>query len=349
MAPCPSFHKLVVSNTFQDRRLRIPENFLNAHRIELSVAVTLKVPDGHVWRIGLQKVDNKIWLTDGLLQFLQRHSIRVGYLLVFRYDGDSSFCVFIFNLAFSEVNYRSNTIENPNHGRHSRIFEEMEDEDVTSSLPPTPYHNIAEPLKNKLFAERVNHFTLSKAYNPSSATQMSKTVKVSKKRGRKKKKLENDEIEKTPVAENETEADMSHRLYLSAAARKRTVTAEERERAMNSAKAFEPPNPFCRVVLRPSYLYRGCIMYLPSTFAEKYLSTVSGFIKLQLTDGKQWPVRCLYRGGRAKLSTGWHDFTVENNLAEGDVCVFELIRGREWVIKVTAFRVHDNVGILNRN
>jgi len=53
---------------------------------------------------------------------------------------------------------------------------------------------------------------------------------------------------------------MRFRFYESASARKRTVTAEERERAINAAKAFEPPNPFCRVVLRPSYLYRGCIM-----------------------------------------------------------------------------------------
>lgn len=53
---------------------------------------------------------------------------------------------------------------------------------------------------------------------------------------------------------------MRFRFYESASARKRTVTAEERERAINAAKAFEPTNPFCRVVLRPSYLYRGCIM-----------------------------------------------------------------------------------------
>lgn len=53
---------------------------------------------------------------------------------------------------------------------------------------------------------------------------------------------------------------MRFRFYESASARKRTVTAEERERAINAAKTFEPTNPFCRVVLRPSYLYRGCIM-----------------------------------------------------------------------------------------
>ncbi|EOY30946.1 DNA binding protein, putative [Theobroma cacao] len=89
-------------------------------------------------------------------------------------------------------------------------------------------------------------------------------------------------------------------------------------------------------------------MYLPSCLAEKHLSGVSGFIKLQLPDGKQWPVRCLYRGGRAKFSQCWYEFTLENNLGEGDVCVFELLRSREFVLKVTVFRVLESAGLMNR-
>lgn len=90
------------------------------------------------------------------------------------------------------------------------------------------------------------------------------------------------------------------------------------------------------------------VQYLPSCFAEKNLNGVSGFIKLQLSDGKQWPVRCLYRGGRAKFSQGWYEFTLENNLGEGDVCVFEVLRSREFVLKVTLFRVMEGAGFMNR-
>ncbi|TYJ47661.1 hypothetical protein E1A91_A01G006100v1 [Gossypium mustelinum] len=164
--------------------------------------------------------------------------------------------------------------------------------------------------------------------------------------GRKKQKFDPNDQDLSVGHEDDSE--MRYRFYESASARKRTVTAEERERAMNAAKAFEPSNPFCRVVLRPSYLYRGCIMYLPSCFAE-HLSGVSGFIKLQLPDGKQWSVRCLYRGGKAKFSQGWYEFTVENNLGEGDVCVFELLRSREFVLKVTVFRVMDGAGLMHRS
>jgi len=86
--------------------------------------------------------------------------------------------------------------------------------------------------------------------------------------------------------------------------------------------------------------------YLPSCFAEKNLNGVSGFIKLQLSNGRQWSVRCLYRGGRAKLSQGWFEFTVENNLGEGDVCVFELLRTKEVELQVTVFRVTEDAGLL---
>lgn len=91
------------------------------------------------------------------------------------------------------------------------------------------------------------------------------------------------------------------------------------------------------------------VQYLPSCFAEKNLNGVSGFIKLQTYDGRQWSVRCLYRGGRAKLSQGWYEFSQENNLGEGDVCIFELLRMKDVVLKVTVFRVlEDHGGYVNQ-
>lgn len=94
--------------------------------------------------------------------------------------------------------------------------------------------------------------------------------------------------------------------------------------------------------LRDFVLFSFPRQYLPSGFAEKYLSGISGFIKIQLGE-KQWPVRCLYKAGRAKFSQGWYEFTLENNIGEGDVCVFELLRTRDFILKVTAFRVNQYV------
>ncbi|XWS39997.1 hypothetical protein CRYUN_Cryun18bG0102400 [Craigia yunnanensis] len=282
--PRPFFHRLILSSTLKDKKLRIPDNFVKKFRDELSVAAALTVPDGHVWRVGIKKADNKVWFQ-----------------------------------------------------------EELEDDECISPELPNLFGE--SKLNNCInWSGEVNLHTAKGVNNqPIRGAEMPKP----KKPGRKKQKF--DPNEQDSSVGNEDDEEMRYRFYESASARKRTVTAEERERAINAAKAFEPTNPFCRVVLRPSYLYRGCIMYLPSCFAEKHLNGVSGFIKLQLPDGRQWSVRCLYKGGRAKFSQGWYEFTLENNIGEGDVCVFELLRSREFVLKVTVFRVMESAGLMHRS
>lgn len=392
--PRPYFYKLVLSSTIQDKRLRIPENFVKKFRDELSSVATLNVPDGHVWHVGIRKSESKLWFHEGWQEFVQHYSIGIGYFLVFRYEGGTTFQVFIYNLTTSEINYHSNgrvPSEMPHHSRQYHVFKDMEDDDAVDISSSSTYYPSGDSLKRKAVNSSVDQLTLSRGYNSmhlqnlfngtvhqqkgganshagmrpiediviqaggikfksedevkvQSADQSTRKIKKSS-----KKKRKNDPNEPMPSALQEEDGEMRFRFYASASTRKRLVTAEEREKAINAAKMFEPSNPFCRVVLRPSYLYRGCIMYLPSCFAEKHLNGVSGFIKLQSTDGKQWPVRCLYRGGRAKLSQGWYDFSLENNLEEGDVCVFELMRAREVVLQVTVFRVVEEGGLLSHH
>ncbi|XVF67655.1 hypothetical protein PTKIN_Ptkin10aG0138800 [Pterospermum kingtungense] len=349
--PRPFFHKLILAPTLQDKKLRIPDNFVKKIRDELSVAAALTVPDGHVWRVGIRKADNKVWFQEGWQEFVERYYIRVGYFLIFRYEGNSAFSVSIFNLYNSEINYQSNAVLGTqyNHGRQYP-FEELEDDECISPALQNLFGG-SKPNNCVNWSGEVNLHAAKGVNNqpirvklPSSGVEMPKPKKPGRKR-----KYEPSEQDSSVGLGHEDDAEMRYRFYESASARKRTVTAEERERAINAAKAFEPANPFCRVVLRPSYLYRGCIMYLPSCFAEKHLSGVSGFIKLQLPDGRQWPVRCLYRGGRAKFSQGWYEFTLENNLGEGDVCVFELLKSREFILKVTVFRVMESAELMHRS
>ncbi|XP_021680736.2 B3 domain-containing transcription factor VRN1 isoform X5 [Hevea brasiliensis] len=329
--PRPYFYKLILPNTIRDKKLRIPDNFVKKFGHDLSAFGTLSVPGGPVWRVGLIKADDKFWFHEGWPEFMDSYSIRVGYFLVFRYEGHAVFSVHIFNLSASEINYQSNAPS----GRRYLAFEEMEDDDFIEYLSSSSPCLVPNSLKRNLHLSKdASISSISHVANQDGEIQKPKIP------GRKKRKIDPNDLQ--PSALQEDEVEMRFRFYESSSARKRTVTAEERERAINAAKAFEPINPFCRVVLRPSYLYRGCIMYLPSCFAEKNLNGVSGFIKLQFSDGKQWPVRCLYRGGRAKLSQGWYEFTLENNLGEGDVCIFELMRSIDIVLKVTVFHVLES-------
>ncbi|XWS67974.1 hypothetical protein CRYUN_Cryun04dG0050400 [Craigia yunnanensis] len=276
--PRPFFLKLILSTTLQDKKLRIPDNFVKKFRDELSVAAALTVPDGHVWRVGIKKADNKVWFQEGWQEFVERYYIRVGYFLVFRYEGNSAFSVSIFNLYNSEINYQTNALVGTqyNHGKQYP-FEELEDDECIS---PALQNLFGGPKLNNCInwsgevnlhtSEVVNnqpirgmalylmHLNLKNSADAVKLLSSGAEQPKPKKPGRKKRKF--DPNEQDPSAGHEDDGEMRFRFYESAAARKRTVTAEERERVINAAKAFEPTNPFCRVVLRPSYLYRGCIM-----------------------------------------------------------------------------------------
>ncbi|KEH40757.1 B3 domain transcription factor VRN1-like protein [Medicago truncatula] len=358
----PSFHKLIFPTTLQSKQLRIPDNFLRKHGDQLSTVATLTIPGGSVWRLGLKKVDNSICFVDGWQDFVQRYSIGIGYLLVFIYEGRSNFIIHIFRTA--ELNYDStmkSRTEGPFYEAYNYVFEGIEDIDSFDFLDSAP-SNPTGALQGKDSTGCMDQ--LIPADNHIQKRQENKDTKKTsrKKRGSRKSdpsaqeaSTENDEeaerkrdTKKTSRKKRKSdlsaqEASTENVAYESASARVRhNVSDEERERAMNEANAFEPTNPYCRVSLRPSYLYRGCIMYLPTKFRAN-LKGVSGFIPLQTSDGeKQWRVRCLDNEGRIKLSQGWYEFTQENGLGEGDICVFELLNTRYVVLQVTLFRLKED-------
>lgn len=149
---------------------RLPDNFMRKYGGQISPIVTLTVPDGSVWRVGLKKSDNKFWFRDGWNEFVHRYSISTGYLLLFRYEGKSSFNVNIFSLATSEINYQSSTAqsskEGPYYAKCLKIFEELEDEDSIELLDSMPSKLTPGPLQNKAFSGSADKFTPGKSHSP---------------------------------------------------------------------------------------------------------------------------------------------------------------------------------------
>lgn len=150
---------------------RIPENFVNKFREELSTVATLTIPDGHVWRVGYRKMGNSIWFHERWEEFVECYSIRVGYFLVFRYEGNSNFFVHIFNLTASEINFQSNALSSAsglNYGNRYNVFEELEEDDSAEILGSSLPCLTSGPLKNKLLGECGDQLTSSKSYTPPS-------------------------------------------------------------------------------------------------------------------------------------------------------------------------------------
>lgn len=88
------------------------------------------------------------------------------------------------------------------------------------------------------------------------------------------------------------------------------------------------------------------VQTVPFEFAKTYLSRTSEYVKLQISGGREWPVRITIRD-RLCLTKGWKVFSKENSLEEGDVCVLELTKDIDVVLKVSIFRAAEDSGPLN--
>lgn len=107
----------------------MPKKFTRMYGQELSSKALLTVPNGGVWQVGLEKANGQIWFCDGWNKFIDYYSIKFGFLLLFKYEGDSSsFQVLIFDRSASEIQYP--------HGDHGmEVGDEVERDDSIISIP----------------------------------------------------------------------------------------------------------------------------------------------------------------------------------------------------------------------
>ncbi|XP_065857012.1 B3 domain-containing transcription factor VRN1-like [Euphorbia lathyris] len=316
------FYRLMVSSLLQENKLKIPTKFVKLYGKELSSIATLAGPNGLKWVVELANIDSKLWFHNGWHEFVDYYSIRAGHLLVFEYEGESNFYVRVYDLRVCEVSYPCNSwgslqkpcLDNqvkqePEDCGYSRDKEVQFNESELTTPPCAvvlPIFGEAGPV-----TRRRKQRTDSNVDEPKQKTRQ-RFDKVS-----------------CPGIASETFT-----------RRWRSVTQEEKEKAIRVADMYKPDNPFFKVILRPSYVYRGFLMHIPRIFARKYLSSFSEFITLEV-EGKKWSVRCVSGNGKAKLCKGWTEFVWGNRLEEGDICVFELLNMKD-AMKVTIFRVLED-------
>ncbi|XP_058765605.1 B3 domain-containing transcription factor VRN1-like [Vicia villosa] len=100
---------------------------------------------------------------------------------------------------------------------------------------------------------------------------------------------------------------------------------------------FNSKYPFFKVkiTMNPRRHYR---LIVPISFIRTYLDNKKEQI-VELKFGKKsWPVKLLYYKKSGQFSIGWNQFWEENNLKVGDVCVFELIKNKDAILRVHIFR-----------
>ncbi|XWS67971.1 hypothetical protein CRYUN_Cryun04dG0050300 [Craigia yunnanensis] len=361
---------------------RIPYKFVKKFGDELSSIATLTVPSGRLWLVELRKDNKRMWLDSGWNVFVEYYSICVGYFLVFRYEGNSHFDVHVYNLKASEINYLPNSLNNSQEPGHDKHLKNIEDGDFAEIMGSQPTCSSSDFLIVKDFDECLDHDrkkykNSTYLHQKNNVHDLQATFQSTRDKGIQVSGVEltstadegglyflNETQENAKEIKQETELNMDEHESLgkfevkeklpamnsprSVPRRRRDVTTEEKQSAFHAAAMFKSDNPFCRIILRPSYVYKGILLHIPRCFARRYLNGVDGIITLKVSEGKKWPVQCIYGNDSLKFSKGWAEFVLDNNLDEGDVCVFELINTKEIVLKVTIFRVLEDAVAVNQ-
>ncbi|XP_039173745.1 B3 domain-containing protein Os11g0197600-like [Eucalyptus grandis] len=95
------FYRLMVDSLIHEKQLGIPKKFARKYGDELSDVVRLVASDSSIWLVELRKHGSRLWFHDGWQRFLEHHSIHSGHFLIFKYEGDSTFHVYVYNLTAS--------------------------------------------------------------------------------------------------------------------------------------------------------------------------------------------------------------------------------------------------------
>ncbi|KAL1818630.1 hypothetical protein ACET3Z_013499 [Daucus carota] len=127
-----SFGKIMFSEICLHDKMMIPEKFVRKYGKQLHVGVGLKVPGGAVWHVDLVGDGDKVWLQNGWPKFARFYSVAFGHFLVFKYQGNSQFDVFIYDQRGVEVDY---PVESSVHMNEQRNLDLGEFSQVRKRVP----------------------------------------------------------------------------------------------------------------------------------------------------------------------------------------------------------------------
>ncbi|KAK8717525.1 hypothetical protein V6N13_044790 [Hibiscus sabdariffa] len=312
----PQFFKIILEDTIQDKKLGIPRKFVKKYGNGLSNSVLLTVPSGDTWHVELTKSDGVVWLQNGWQELVEFYSLKNGYFLVFKYEGNGKFLLLIFDMSASEIEYPCK----------SHIEDHKSGEQVC--LKP-----VMEAAKDVTCGEITQN-------TPPRKETMTKKSRASSSKSRKKRKTDENDCEDLSNCEEDLQTEVPGDARAFGA-------SELYAKARLRASTFKSEKPFFLVTMQPSFINPGRKMCIPKDFTLKFLKEKVGDLTLCTSDGKTWCAnyhRYISKNKYTKaiIHIGWKPFVQDNNLEAGDVCVFELISQTKIKLKVIIYRVcHD--------
>ncbi|CAI0377599.1 unnamed protein product [Linum tenue] len=264
----PSFFKIILPSAIIDKKLLLPPNFVMQHGGELASLATFIVPDGRTWEMAIVKRrrDGMKMLCRGWSEFTAFYSISHGYLLVFKYKGNSNFHVRIYDPTSCEIEYpNGDPIRSPryHHGTRPNEHEEGRSGGRIGTIVGKSFEQICKKA--------------------------------------------------TPSG----------------------------KRAIFAAMKLKLQNPSFMLIVQ-HYNLSNPMAYVPGEFANKYLSPNCSQMKVRDSSssrGREWAIQFSWRErGGLNLGLGWGAFADDKELEIEDICLFELLKPADCIMKVHIFR-----------
>ncbi|XP_062108510.1 B3 domain-containing transcription factor VRN1-like isoform X2 [Humulus lupulus] len=272
----------------------------------LASSVSLVLPCGHTWKIGLVTEDNKIYLQKDWPKFIEHYQIN-GQLLIFNYRGSSNFDVSIIDNSSCELDYTLFPFNS--NGKKNDTVSMV---DLASS--------------EESHSDNKGKFKINEETEDDTPTKMRRRKRRHEGPYNKGKSKINEEIEDdtpTKMRQRKKRHEGPYKTY-------------KNTKAYKEASQLYSNNPLFRRIIRMKGRRRYNLR-LPNSFVESHLGSKTQPISLKVGT-KKWLVKLVNCNSGFFFSKGWSAFLAANSIHTGDACVFEFVSREPAVLKVSIFK-----------
>ncbi|KAL6847021.1 hypothetical protein ACP4OV_022874 [Aristida adscensionis] len=281
----------------------IPKKFATNIRAPISEEVKLEVPNGEIYSVKFAKEQDNLVIRSGWETFAGAYDLNQGDLLVFTYSGHSHFKVQIFDPSGCEKGLSCVPITNI----------------PCVQLRSVSHSDHTQPPTDKRLAE----------HNIGSQSDRRKTSKANPRDSPSQRTIED-----VPSSEGIQEPKHSGGFKKSTKSciiipKGYSMTSDHKAKVAALKQKIQPKIPFYVTVMHRQTMASG-YLDISKDYAAKYLSDNNGAITIgRLYGSKTWAISLdTSTDGRHANSTGWLDFISDNMLEDGDICIFELSKGK---------------------
>lgn len=309
-------------------------------REKLGQVVSLKVPSGAIWEVGLEFERDSLYFKLGWKQFIKDNALKENDQVIFKYNGSSVFDVLFFDgksLCEKEDSYFIRKCDHPDLDRENQMREQDTAEKTSGEVPQR-----RQPEQDKDVEQQVDE-----SFKPDSASEDDNVLE----RTPSTKSTKDDAQTRNFVRRSSTTNRKISRMKRSKAPRtpreyisnRRPVSDEEKAKAEQRANA-ETSIESLVIVIKEYHVYKRFSLTLPSWWSNDHLPKKDVLIKLQVEE-KIWIVKFDKRCTGGVLTAGWKKFALDNALEEHDVCLFNIVNNTSIpiIMDVKIFRVVDEV------